>query len=139
MDVMTYNVGTDTYPWVKVISDVDSTTGKGPYVHFSGDGNRLLFTYYAKAAGVWSFIFFDPATGNMMGGGGFKKDLASGEITSKDCITMNKLGTKVYYILKRTAEITASLAVINFDGTTWTNFGFFSWNIDNDPSSGPIL
>ena len=139
MTLMYYNVGTDSYLWVKVVSDVDETTGRGPYVHFSGDGNRLLFSYYSKPVGFWSFIFFDPTNGAIIGANGMRKNLAAGDITSKDCITLNSQGTRVYYILKRNTEITATIAGLSFDGTNWSNFGFFSWNLDNTAASGPAL
>ena len=96
--ILTYDVGTDTYPWFKVVSGADTSLSRGPFVHFSGDGSRILLTYY-DTSGFYSFVYFDVSTGAQLTSSGFKKDLCCGIITAKDSITVNNLGTKIYYII----------------------------------------
>jgi len=42
---LTYDPDTDTYPWFKIISDVNVAASAGLFVYFTPDGNRILAVY----------------------------------------------------------------------------------------------
>ena len=97
MSVMNYDPGTDDYIWYKVVEDVNIYL-RGAYVYFTADGNRILLFFYRQSTDGPALLFLNAGSGALEGNAMTKANYQYGYVGSRDYLTMNSDGSKVYWV-----------------------------------------
>ena len=114
-----YDPTVDSYTWYKVIDDVN-VSSRYIFIYFTPNGGKVLVFFYLASTNGPAMLFLDANTGAMLGTDVAKKVTENGAIYSRDYLTMNSDGSKVYWVHQRDGWRTATIHGYDFDGTNWS-------------------
>ena len=96
ISVTNYDPGTDTYIWYQVVDDAKYAQREA-FVYFTPDGNRVLFFYFRQSTDGPGLLYLNAGTGALEGNA-IQILNYYGYVGSRDYLTMNSTGSKVYWI-----------------------------------------